>query len=151
MSAWGERSRLPDDREGVTHHFAIATGQPAPNDWLDCYISVGLYPKRSCKCIPAKDWCEWCSWPSNKPEPDRVGEIFVKIGKSGDLLAALDQWAVAMSVALQLGAGPELFRKFVGQRFEPAGITRGTEKIRQCSSVVDYVARWVLMRFYEEV
>jgi len=127
VSAWGERQRLPDDREGVTHHFAIATGQPAPNDWLDCYLSVGLYPD------------------------GRVGEIFVKIGKSGDLLAALDQWAVAMSVALQLGAGPELFRKFVGQRFEPSGITRGTEKIRQCSSVVDYVARWVLMRFYEEV
>lgn len=121
------RERLADDREGVTHHFAIATGRPEPDDWLDCYLSVGLYPD------------------------GRVGELFVKVGKSGDTLAVLDQWAIAVSVALQYGADArELLAKFAHQRFEPAGATRGCEEIKKCSSVVDYVARWVLLRFYPE-
>lgn len=125
--AWGEREKLPGDRQGSTHHFAIYTGLPEPGDWLDCYVQVGLYPD------------------------GRVGELFVKVGKSGEALAALDQWAMAVSFALQYGADArELLGKFVGQRFEPAGRTRGCEEIKQCSSVVDYVARWVLLRFYPE-
>lgn len=145
---WGDRERLPPDREGLTHHFAIATGRPAPEDWLDVYVSVGL------KTIDVYD--------DSEPPPGMAGplpvgketvvrEIFVKVGKSGSELAMVDQWAVALSVALQCGAEPRaLFGKFVGQRFEPSGRTRGCEEIKQCSSIVDYVARWVLLRFYPE-
>jgi hypothetical protein len=80
--------------------------------------------------------------------PDgRVAEFFVKLGKQGDFHAIVDQWAKAASWALQLGAPLEKFMKrFVNVRFEPAGITQNPD-IPMCSSLCDYVARFLILRF----
>lgn len=142
-----QREHLPPTREGITHHFRIATGRAAPDDWVNGYVTVGLYDQDV--------------YDDSEPPPGmasslplgretRVGEVFVKLGKAGDALAAIDQWAIAVSVALQMGADPvKLLRKFVGARFEPMGLTSNPE-IRQCASPIDYVARWLLARFYPE-
>lgn len=120
------REKLPDDRDGMTHHFTIIV----PNEdggggthEVDGYIQTGLY------------------------EDGRVGEVFVKVGKAGSTFAAIDQWAIAFSFALQHGADLEtLCRKFVGARFEPFGATRSKD-IPRCSSLIDYSVRWLLHKY----
>lgn len=117
------RERLPDEREGVTHHFCIITKDGETVKEIDGYLQIGLYPD------------------------GRVGELFLKVGKSGDFHAVLDQFAVAYSIALQEGAPFEAFtQKFVGARFEPFGMTKNKE-IPFCTSVLDYCARFLLLRF----
>lgn len=151
------REHLPDDRESVTHHFTILHLVGEELRRLPGYVVLGFYEKRSCKCVPPKSPCEWCDWPSDTPEPTRIGEVFVKLGKAGDESAAVDQWAIAVSIALQHGAdGEALFRKFLGARYEPAGRVEWSEgseqpvELAKCTSPTDYVARWVLARFYSE-
>lgn len=56
----------------------------------------------------------------------------------------LDQWAIAASVALQMGADFESFiGKFVGSRFEPSGATKNKD-IPRTTSPLDYIARFLL-------
>lgn len=113
------RERLPDLREGTTHHFEISDREGKS---YDGYIQTGHY------------------------EDGRLGEVFIRFGKSGDASALLDQWAVSTSYALQYGVPPrELLQKFVGTRFEPEGSTSNKD-IPRCTSVLDYVARWLLSR-----
>lgn len=117
------RERLPDDRSGPTHHFRITTKDDGKIVEVRGYITANTYPD------------------------GRLGEILVKFGKSGSQNPLLDQWAIAASFALQCGVSvDEFFRKFVGTRFEPAGHT-GSDEIPRCTSVLDYVARWVLLRY----
>jgi len=118
------REKLDDLREGITHHFTVYYG-PDENTVkeIDGYIQTGCYAD------------------------GRVGEVFLKVGQAGDQYAMLDQWAIAFSIALQYGAPLEdLCRKFVGSRFAPFGATRNPE-IRQCTSLVDYAARWLLLKY----
>jgi ribonucleoside-diphosphate reductase alpha chain len=119
-----EREKLPDDREGVTHHFVIMSAHPDGGTYdVDGYITTGQYPD------------------------GRLGELFVKVGKSDGSHAMLDQWAISVSYALQYGAPLDGFLgKFVGARFEPSGATKNKE-IPRCTSPVDYVARYLLLRY----
>ncbi len=51
------------------------------------------------------------------------------------------------SMALQYGVPLEaLVRKFAHQRFEPSGFTKNPE-IRNASSIIDYVFRWLALQF----
>jgi len=88
------------------------------------YITVGLY------------------------EEGAPGEIFVNISKEGSTIRGLmDAVAMLTSVALQYGVPLEnLVAKFRGVHFEPAGLT-GNPKIPTASSLVDYIFRWLEMRF----
>jgi ribonucleoside-diphosphate reductase alpha chain len=93
----------------------------------------------------------------NEDEAGIPREVFVTCDCPGSLLdGAMDCWAIALSLALQGAGSPEredahgdrlgwrrVLEKFVGQQFEPRGWTDNPE-IRQASSIVDYVARWVL-------
>jgi ribonucleoside-diphosphate reductase alpha chain len=76
------------------------------------------------------------------------GEIFVNISKEGSTIRGLmDSVAVLTSVALQYGVPLEnLVEKFRGVHFEPAGMTSNTD-IPTASSLVDYIFRWLDMRF----
>ena len=88
------------------------------------YIHVGLYPD------------------------GRPGEIFVTMSKEGSVISGLmDSFATAISMSLQYGVPLEvLTRKFSHMRFEPSGWTNNP-KIPYAKSIMDYIFRWMGMRF----
>ncbi len=91
------------------------------------YITVGLYPDR------------------------QPGEVFITMAKEGSTVSGLiSSFAQALSIALQHGVPLELFcDKFSHTRFEPSGWT-GNPEIRNATSVMDYIFRWLQLRFIRE-
>ena len=91
------------------------------------YVIVGLYPD------------------------GRPGEVFIRMDKSGSTLGSLfDQGAIAVSIGLQTGVPLATFtEKFKHVRFEPQGLTSSRD-IPFAASPIDYVARWLEMKFGEE-
>jgi ribonucleoside-diphosphate reductase alpha chain len=81
-------------------------------------------------------------------EDGSPGEVFITISKEGSTIRGLmDSLAVMMSLALQYGVPLEsLAAKFKNVRFEPHGFTSNPE-IPQASSLVDYVFRWLELKF----
>jgi ribonucleoside-diphosphate reductase alpha chain len=81
-------------------------------------------------------------------EDGTPGEIFVTISKEGSTIRGLmDSVAMLTSYALQYGVPLRtLVDKFKGVHFEPAGFTAHPE-IPQASSLVDYIFRWLELRF----
>jgi len=62
----------------------------------------------------------------------------------------MDSVAVLTSLALQYGVKLEdLVRKFRGVHFEPAGLTDNPD-LPAAASLVDYVFRWLEVRFLEQ-
>ena len=88
------------------------------------YITVGLY------------------------ESGAPGEIFIKMSKEGSTISGLmDSFATAVSMALQYGVPLQaLVDKFQHVRFEPSGWT-GSQNIPYAKSIMDYIFRWLGMRF----
>jgi ribonucleoside-diphosphate reductase alpha chain len=88
------------------------------------YITVGLYP-------------------TGQP-----GEIFIKMAKEGSTVSGMmDSFATAISLALQHGVPLRvLCEKFAHTRFEPSGWT-GNEQIGYAKSLMDYIFRWLNLRF----
>ncbi len=76
------------------------------------------------------------------------GELFVMVSKEGSSLAGLmDSFAIAASIGLQYGVPLRvLVNKFVHTRFEPSGYTQNPN-IRIAKSIVDYIFRWLAMKF----
>ncbi len=114
------RRRLPDERPAVTHKFSVAGHEG--------YITVGLYP-----------------------ENRQPGEIFVLMAKQGSVVSGLmDAFATAISMSLQYGVPLKvLVDKYSHMRFEPAGYTNSKE-IPIAKSIVDYIFRWLALRFLHE-
>jgi ribonucleoside-diphosphate reductase alpha chain len=92
------------------------------------YITVGLYP-------------------TGQP-----GEIFIKMAKEGSTISGLmDSFATSISIALQHGVPLKvLCEKFAHTRFEPSGWT-GNEQIGYAKSLMDYIFRWLNLRFLSGV
>jgi ribonucleoside-diphosphate reductase alpha chain len=88
------------------------------------YITVGLY------------------------DDGQPGELFVTMAKEGSVISGLmDSFATAISIGLQYGVPlPVLVNKFVHMRFEPSGYTNNPN-IRIAKSIVDYVFRWMGLKF----
>jgi len=88
------------------------------------YITVGLYP-------------------TGQP-----GEIFIKMAKEGSTVSGLmDAFATSISLALQHGVQLKMLcEKFAHTRFEPSGWT-GNEQIGYAKSLMDYIFRWLNLRF----
>jgi ribonucleoside-diphosphate reductase alpha chain len=82
---------------------------------------------------------------------ERPGEIFVKINKEGSTVSGLmDAVALLTSVLLQYGVPIEdLSRKLKNTRFEPYGRTNN-ENIPWTTSLVDYIFRWLELKFAPE-
>lgn len=76
------------------------------------------------------------------------GEIFITMAKEGSVISGLmDSFATSVSIGLQYGVPLDvLVNKFVHMRFEPSGYT-GNPKIRIAKSIIDYVFRWLAMKF----
>lgn len=86
-------------------------------------------------------------------EDGELGEIFVTISKEGSTLSGLlDCLATATSISLQRGVPLKDFvEKMTSQKFEPYGFTSNSE-IRTASSIVDYIFRYLGLKFlsYED-
>ena len=122
-----ERQPLPQTRKSITHKFELGDHKG--------YLTVGMY------------------------DDGKPGELFVTIAKQGSTIRGLiDAWALSMSMNLQYGVPvSELFTMFRHQKFEPAGFVRNDEEmgkldeaqtpIRTASSIVDYIAQFMLNNF----
>src|SRR6266404_1980589 len=88
------------------------------------YITVGLY------------------------EDGLPGEVFIAMAKEGSTVSGLmDAFATAVSLALQYGVPVRvLCEKFSHMRFEPSGWS-GNPKIGYAKSLMDYLFRWIELRF----
>jgi len=88
------------------------------------YIHVGLYPDGA------------------------PGELFITMSKEGSTISGLmDSFATAVSLGLQYGVPlRSIVDKFSRTRFEPSGWS-GHEDIGHASSVLDYIARWLELKF----
>ncbi len=88
------------------------------------YMTVGLYPN------------------------GQPGEIFIRMAKEGSTISGLmDSFATAASLCLQHGVPLKvLCEKFAHTRFEPSGWT-GNEEIGYAKSIMDYLFRWMQLRF----
>jgi len=117
--AWGQRKKMPSTRDSITHKFTI--GQH------DGYLTAGKYPDGS------------------------LGEIFIKMSKEGSTVAGfMDSFSLAISMNLQHGTPLELLcDKYIGVRFDPAGLT-DNEDIRIAKSVVDYIFRFLKITFLKK-
>src|SRR5215469_6834663 len=76
------------------------------------------------------------------------GEIFIRMAKAGSTVAGLtDSFGIAVSLALQYGVPlAVLCNKFSHTRFEPSGWS-GVKEIGYAKSIMDYIARWLALRF----
>jgi ribonucleoside-diphosphate reductase alpha chain len=90
------------------------------------YITVGMYEDRA------------------------PGEIFLVMAKEGSVVSGLmDAFATSVSLALQYGVPlSALSAKFTHMRFEPSGFT-GNPDIPIAKSIMDYIFRWLDLRFGE--
>jgi ribonucleoside-diphosphate reductase alpha chain len=81
-------------------------------------------------------------------EDGAPAEIFITTNKLGSSMqGSIAAWGMVFSVALQSGVPLErLVRKHTGMRFEPSGLT-GNPEIPTCSSIPDYVVRWLSREF----
>lgn len=81
----------------------------------------------------------------------KPGEIFLVVAKEGSTLSGLmDAFATSVSMALQYGVPLQaLVKKFSYCRFEPAGFTSNSS-IPMAHSVIDYVFRYLSLKFLTE-
>lgn len=114
------RRTLPPTRQSITHKFDIKNSEGEHKG----YITVGMYEDRT------------------------PGEVFIKMDKQGSLTSGLlDGIAILISILLQHGIPLNtICDKLSRMSFEPAGATNH-DKIRRCSSMLDYVARWLDLKF----
>jgi ribonucleoside-diphosphate reductase alpha chain len=83
-------------------------------------------------------------------ESGQPGELFVTMAKEGSTIGGLmDSVGALTSLSLQYGVPLDaLVNKFSHQRFEPSGFTKNPD-IRQASSIIDYVFRWMACQFID--
>ncbi len=76
------------------------------------------------------------------------GEMFITMAKEGSVISGLmDAFATSISIGLQYGVPIQvLVNKFVHMRFEPSGFTNNPN-IRIAKSIVDYIFRWMSLKF----
>ena len=73
----------------------------------------------------------------------RLGEIFIDMHKEGAAFRAMmNNFAIAISLGLQYGVPLEEYvEAFTFTRFEPSGFVAGNERIKNATSILDYVFR----------
>ncbi|MEM7621177.1 MAG: vitamin B12-dependent ribonucleotide reductase [Pseudomonadota bacterium] len=114
-----ERERLPDRRKGYTQKASVGGHK--------VYLRTGEY------------------------EDGRLGEIFVDMHKEGAAFRSLmNNFAIAISLGLQYGVPLEEYvDAFTFTRFEPAGLVRGNDTIRNATSILDYVFRELAVSYLD--
>ncbi len=105
------RERLPDRRGGYTQKGRVGGRK--------VYLRTGEYPD------------------------GRLGEIFIDMHKEGAAFRSpMNNFAIAVSLGLQYGVPLEEYvDAFTFTRFEPAGLVRGNDRIKNATSILDYIFR----------
>ncbi len=85
-------------------------------------------------------------------EEGNPGEVFITMAKEGSTISGLmDSFATAISLTLQYGVPLKvLIDKFAHNRFEPAGFTQN-KNIPYAKSIMDYIFRWMALKFDNNV
>ena len=83
----------------------------------------------------------------------RIGELFVSISKEGSTLKhLLDGLAQSSSIALQYGVPlQEFVDAFADSKSEPCGLVQGSDHVRMCSSLLDYIVRELAATYSKRV
>jgi ribonucleoside-diphosphate reductase alpha chain len=81
-------------------------------------------------------------------EDGMPGELFITMSKEGSVISGLmDSFATSISIGIQYGVPLKaLVNRFVHTRFEPSGFTNNPN-IRIAKSIVDYIFRWLAIKF----
>lgn len=81
----------------------------------------------------------------------RLGEIFVSLGKQGDLISSLiNSFCIVTSIALQSGTPLEvLVNNFVFSKFEPSGCVRNHDHIKIATSILDLIFRDLAIHYLD--
>jgi ribonucleoside-diphosphate reductase alpha chain len=111
IAAQREREKLPHRRKGYTQK-AVVGGHKV-------YLRTGEY------------------------DDGRIGEIFIDMHKEGAFLKALmNNFAIAISIGLQYGVPLEEYvEAYTFTRLDPAGVVQGNNRIKNATSILDYVFR----------
>jgi ribonucleoside-diphosphate reductase alpha chain len=114
-----DREKLPSRRKGYTQK-AIVGGHKV-------YLRTGEY------------------------EDGRLGEIFIDMHKEGAAFRAMmNNFAIAVSLGLQYGVPlDEYVEAFTFTRFEPAGMVMGNDRIKNATSLLDYVFRELAVSYLD--
>ncbi len=114
-----DREKLPSRRKGYTQK-AIVGGHKV-------YLRTGEY------------------------EDGRLGEIFIDMHKEGAAFRAMmNNFAIAISLGLQYGVPlDEYVEAFTFTRFEPAGMVMGNDRIKNATSILDYVFRELAVSYLD--
>jgi ribonucleoside-diphosphate reductase alpha chain len=113
------RSKLPSRRKGYTQK-AIVGGHKV-------YLRTGEY------------------------DDGQLGEIFIDMHKEGAAFRAMmNNFAIAISLGLQYGVPlDEYVEAFTFTRFEPAGMVMGNDRIKNATSILDYVFRELAVSYLD--
>ncbi|WDR03443.1 vitamin B12-dependent ribonucleotide reductase [Devosia algicola] len=114
-----DREKMPDRRKGYTQK-AIVGGHKV-------YLHTGEYAD------------------------GRIGEIFIDMHKEGAAFRAMmNNFAIAISIGLQYGVPlDEYVEAFTFTRFEPAGMVMGNDRIKNATSILDYVFRELAVSYLD--
>jgi ribonucleoside-diphosphate reductase alpha chain len=114
-----EREKMPDRRKGYTQK-AVVGGHKV-------YVHTGEYAD------------------------GRLGEIFIDMHKEGAAFRAMmNNFAIAISIGLQYGVPlDEFVEAFTFTRFEPAGMVMGNDRIKNATSILDYVFRELAVSYLD--
>lgn len=111
---------MPNRRESVTHRVKIGSGK--------VYITIGFYDEARTE----------------------IGEIFIALEKTGaERRWLMDEIARLASKLLQRGMPvDEMAESWIGTKAEElAGPVQGDERIKNCTSVLDYIGRHLLVHY----
>tara|TARA_R110002124_G_scaffold63350_19_gene173167 strand:- start:5045 stop:8764 length:3720 start_codon:yes stop_codon:yes gene_type:complete len=113
------REKMPDRRKGYTQK-AVVGGHKV-------YVHTGEYAD------------------------GRIGEIFIDMHKEGAAFRAMmNNFAIAISIGLQYGVPlDEYVEAFTFTRFEPAGMVMGNDRIKNATSILDYVFRELAVSYLD--
>jgi ribonucleoside-diphosphate reductase alpha chain len=113
------RDKLPSRRKGYTQK-AIVGGHKV-------YLRTGEY------------------------DDGRLGEIFIDMHKEGAAFRAMmNNFAIAISLGLQYGVPlDEYVEAFTFTRFEPAGMVMGNDRIKNATSILDYIFRELAVSYLD--
>jgi ribonucleoside-diphosphate reductase alpha chain len=113
------RERMPDKRKGYTQK-AIVGDQKV-------YLRTGEY------------------------EDGRLGEFFIDMHKEGAAFrSVMNAFAIAISIGLQYGVPLEEFvDAYTFFRFEPSGLVQSHDRIRNATSIVDFIFRDLAINYLD--
>ena len=115
------RKKMPTDRNAKIHKFMI-------NGNVEGYIITGHYPD------------------------GQLGELFITMSKDGSTLRGFtDALATITSIAIQSGTSLEtIVAKMIYRKFEPAGFCANNPDIKTCTSIIDYVFKYIAFNYLSD-